>query len=146
MKGHRHSDRRRRGGSMTGVIGALSGAGIAIGVPWIVLVHGGELHAAVVTTIIILAILFGGAIALTAALFGTVMGSLFGRGSSLMGEHGIMGKHGWGSPKAVGEFLREIDPDILREYMNVHREAKEAEGESSEGSAEAEGSDDCGRD
>ena len=104
MRRRKRSNHRSRGGSMVGVIGALSGAGIAIGVPWIMLIYGSDLHGAVVSTVIIIAVLGGGFIALIAAFFGSVAPS-------------VMGRHSWGSPDSVAKVLREIDPEVIKAAM-----------------------------
>lgn len=54
----------------TGVIG---GVAIALGVPWIVLVHGSQLNTAAQIVLIFLAVIGGGLITLASAFFGLVL-------------------------------------------------------------------------
>ncbi len=61
------------GGKTATIAGVISGTLIAVLLPAVVLIYGTNLGAGVQTTIIILALIFGALIALTAAFFGSVI-------------------------------------------------------------------------
>jgi len=68
----------RFGGKIIALFGMLAGMVIALGLPFMILVYGSALGVGVETTIIIIAVLVGGLISLTAAFFGLVMPNKIG--------------------------------------------------------------------
>jgi hypothetical protein len=56
--------------SALGYVGALGGVVIAVGVPWIVLVYGGQLSSSVQATVIILALISGAVVAVASTIVG----------------------------------------------------------------------------
>jgi hypothetical protein len=63
----------RFGNGAISAVGALAGLGIAVGVPWVVLEHAQLLNQAIMTGIVIAALLIGGVISLVSAFFGLVI-------------------------------------------------------------------------
>jgi hypothetical protein len=59
--------------SAVAIAGALSGAGIAIGAPWVLLANGQSLGPGILTALVILALAIGGGVSLVSAFFGLVM-------------------------------------------------------------------------
>lgn len=69
----------RFGGRTISLFGMLVGLVIAVGLPYLVLVYGSALGVGVQATIMIIAVLVGGLISITAAFFGLVMPNKVGR-------------------------------------------------------------------
>ncbi len=63
----------RTGGNTIAVAGILGGAGIALGLPLIVLVYGQSLGATLLTVFVIASLLIGGTVALASAVLGLVI-------------------------------------------------------------------------
>ena len=63
----------RFGGRLISLSGLATGAGIAIGLPYIILTQGQNLGTGVETTLIIIAMVVGGGVALVSAFFGLVI-------------------------------------------------------------------------
>lgn len=59
----------------TAIAGALAGVAIALGFPWVILVHGQVLGAHVQVILVWVGIAVGGTISLTSAFFGLVLPS-----------------------------------------------------------------------
>ncbi len=66
------------------VSGALAGAAIAIGVPWVLLTHGQALGSSTQTLLVWVAVVMGGVTTMMSAFFGLVMPSQVGGAA----EHG----------------------------------------------------------
>jgi len=66
------------GHGLTGLAGVVGGVAFAVLVPWVLLVHGQILGGTVLTTLVMIAVIGGGVIALTAAFFSLVMPSSVG--------------------------------------------------------------------
>ncbi|MHB8417014.1 MAG: hypothetical protein ACYDCL_02990 [Myxococcales bacterium] len=62
------------------IAGALAGVAIAIGFPWVVLVHGEVLGSHMQLVLVWVGIILGGTISFTSAFFGLVMPSQVGHG------------------------------------------------------------------
>ena len=58
-----------------GVAGVMGGVLFAVAVPWVLLTHGQILGTTILTTLVMIAVIGGGVIALTAAFFSLVMPS-----------------------------------------------------------------------
>lgn len=58
-----------------GIAGVIGGVAFAVFVPWVLLSHGQILGATILTTLVMIAVIGGGVIALTAAFFSLVMPS-----------------------------------------------------------------------
>jgi hypothetical protein len=63
----------RFGNGAISAVGAVSGMGIAIGAPWVLLEHAAILGQVATTCLVVLALAMGGAISLVSAFFGLVM-------------------------------------------------------------------------
>jgi hypothetical protein len=80
----------RSGGTTIAVAGVIGGAGIALGLPLIVLVYGQSLGSTLLTIFVITALLIGGTVALASAVLGLVIPQqVNGAG------HGPWGRHAW---------------------------------------------------
>lgn len=63
------------GHAVPGIAGVIGGVAFAVLVPWVLLSHGQILGTTVLTTLVMIAVIGGGVIALTAAFFSLVMPS-----------------------------------------------------------------------
>lgn len=63
------------GHAVPGIAGVIGGVAFAVFVPWVLLSHGQLLGTTVLTTLVMIAVIGGGVIALTAAFFSLVMPS-----------------------------------------------------------------------
>ncbi len=63
------------GHAVPGIAGVIGGVAFAVLVPWVLLSHGQLLGTTVLTTLVMIAVIGGGVIALTAAFFSLVMPS-----------------------------------------------------------------------
>jgi hypothetical protein len=63
------------GNAVPGIAGVIGGVAFAVLVPWVLLSHGQLLGTSVLTTLVMIAVIGGGVIALTAAFFSLVMPS-----------------------------------------------------------------------
>lgn len=63
------------GHAVPGIAGVLGGVLFAVAVPWVLLMHGQILGTTILTTLVMIAVIGGGVIALTATFFSLVMPS-----------------------------------------------------------------------
>ncbi len=63
------------GHAVPGIAGVIGGVLFAVAVPWVLLVHGQILGTTILTTLVMIAVIGGGVIALTAVFFSLVMPS-----------------------------------------------------------------------
>lgn len=96
--------------------GVMGGVAIAVGVPFVILKYGAHLHPAVQTTVIIIALLGGGILALVAAFFGIVIPSSIGPGGRFQDELTITkDKDGTETVKMGGKTLKKSQDAELGE-------------------------------
>lgn len=76
MEDNKEENAVRFGGhAVPGIAGVIGGVAFAVFVPWVLLSHGQLLGTTVLTTLVMIAVIGGGVIALTAAFFSLVMPS-----------------------------------------------------------------------
>jgi hypothetical protein len=102
--------------SAVAIGGALSGASIAVGVPWVLLANGQSLGPSILTALVILAMAIGGGVSLVSAFFGLVMPRHIDRS--------------WADPerwRKWREFKREMEAESVRGW--ARRRGRRAEHE-----------------
>ena len=93
-------------------IGVLGGVAIAVGMPFVILKYGAHLHAAVQTTVIIIALLGGGVMAFVSGFFGVILPTNIGPGRKFRGEFTITkDKDGTKTVKMSGKTLKKSEDE-----------------------------------